>query len=188
MTIVLLTLVFVAVPLLEIFVIVAVAGQIGTPSTLLVLILVSAIGAWLTKREGLEAARRVRDGVQLGRLPTRDVMDGTVVLLAGVLMLTPGFVTDVVGLALMAPPVRRVAGDQLLRVVRGRLEQRFPMADTAAGGTQQERRAYRRPDEPEPPGWRPPPRSANVDPDVLDVDGEEIIFGDTSGEIGPSHP
>jgi len=184
MTIVLLTLVFVAVPLLEIFVIVAVADQIGTPSTLLVLILVSAVGAWLTKREGLDAAQRVREGVRLGRLPTRDVMDAMVVLLAGVLMLTPGFVTDLVGLAFMAPPVRRVVGDQLLGVVRRRLERRFPMAGATADGNQQGR-AYRRPDEPAPPGWRPPSRAANVDPDVLDVEGEEIIFGDPSGEIGP---
>ena len=99
---------FVVVPILELFVIVQVAGSLGTLNTIGLLILDSAIGAWLVKREGFGVMRRMQAQLDAGNLPTKELADGAMILGAGALMLTPGFITDVVGLLLLLPPVRAV--------------------------------------------------------------------------------
>ncbi|MDP9223832.1 MAG: FxsA family protein [Actinomycetota bacterium] len=96
----------IVIPLAELFVIVQVAHLIGLIPTLALLLGVSMLGAWLLKREGLAAWRRVRETSARGVLPTTEVADGALVLLGGALLLTPGFITDVAGLLLLVPPVR----------------------------------------------------------------------------------
>ena len=101
-------LVFVVTPIVELAVIVQVAGSTGVMNTIGLLVLVSLVGAWLVRREGLGILRRAQAELAEGRMPGRELVDGLLVLLAGALMLTPGFVTDTVGLALLLPPVRAV--------------------------------------------------------------------------------
>ncbi|CAN5805970.1 hypothetical protein BH24ACT3_BH24ACT3_15540 [soil metagenome] len=102
----LLVLIFLIVPIAELYVIVQVAGGIGVGKTILVLIAVSALGAWLVKREGVGVARRIQAQLARGDMPTKEVVDCFLILLAGALMLTPGFLTDVLGLLLLFPPTR----------------------------------------------------------------------------------
>ncbi len=109
-----LAILFLVVPIVELAVIVKVAGVFGLGSTLLLLIAVSVVGAWLVKREGIGVIRRVRATLDQGELPHREVLDGALILLAGVLMLTPGFVTDVLGLVLLFPPTRLAVRTALL--------------------------------------------------------------------------
>ena len=99
-------LVFVVTPIVELAVIVQVAGSTGVLNTIGLLVLVSVVGAWLVRREGLGILRRARREAAAGRIPGREIVDGLLVLAAGALMLTPGFVTDAVGLALLFPPTR----------------------------------------------------------------------------------
>ena len=101
-------LIFVVTPIVELAVIVQVAGSTGVMNTIGLLVLVSLVGAWLVRREGLGILRRAQAELAKGRMPGRELVDGLLVLLAGALMLTPGFVTDAVGLALLFPPVRAV--------------------------------------------------------------------------------
>lgn len=101
-------LIFVVTPIVELAVIVQVAGSTGVMNTIGLLVLVSLVGAWLVRREGLGILRRAQAELAKGRMPGRELVDGLLVLLAGALMLTPGFVTDAVGLALLLPPVRAV--------------------------------------------------------------------------------
>ena len=101
-------LIFVVTPIVELTVIVQVAGSTGVMNTIGLLILVSLVGAWLVRREGLGILRRAQAELAKGRMPGRELVDGLLVLLAGALMLTPGFVTDAVGLALLLPPVRAI--------------------------------------------------------------------------------
>jgi UPF0716 protein FxsA len=108
---------FILVPIAELFVIVQVGQTIGVAETIVLLLLVSILGAWLAKREGLGVLRRVREQLDAGRVPAAAVIDGFLVLLAGALLLTPGFLTDIVAICLLVPPVR--AG------VRGLLRRRF---------------------------------------------------------------
>jgi UPF0716 protein FxsA len=108
---------FIVVPLLELYVIVQVAGSLGVLPTLALLLAVSVAGSWLVRREGLGILQRTREMLRQGELPTNEILNGLLVLLAGALLLTPGFVTDAVGLLLLFPPTRSA--------VRGTLRRRF---------------------------------------------------------------
>jgi UPF0716 protein FxsA len=113
----LLVLLFLALPIAELFVIIQVGHLLGVLDTLALLVVISVAGAWLVKREGLSVLRRARAQLDAGVVPGNELVDGSLILLAGALMLTPGFITDAVGVLLLLPPVR--AG--LRAVVRRRL-------------------------------------------------------------------
>ena len=102
----LLVVAFVIVPLVEITVIVQVAHLVGGWATIGLLLLSSIIGAWLVRHEGFVVVRRFREQVADGKLPTDELIDGALLLVGGTLMLTPGFVTDAFGLALVFPITR----------------------------------------------------------------------------------
>jgi UPF0716 protein FxsA len=99
----------IVVGVIEITVMIQVGQLIGVLNTIGLLILVSLIGAWLVKRQGLGVLARIRELRMAGRLPAAELFDGAVILVAGVLMVIPGFVTDALGLLLLIPPVRAVA-------------------------------------------------------------------------------
>ena len=102
----LLVLIFIVGPIVELAVIIQVGHAIGVLNTIALLLLVSVAGAWLVKREGLAVYRRFRRQVDSGVVPARELADGVMILFAGALLMTPGFVSDVFGLALLLPPVR----------------------------------------------------------------------------------
>ena len=106
---------FLAVPIVEIYLIVEVARYVGVLNTVALLILVSVVGAWMVRREGLGILRRAQDELAAGRVPGRQVVDGLLVLVAGALMLTPGFATDALGLAFLFPPSRITVREVLIR-------------------------------------------------------------------------
>ena len=108
-------------PIIEIVVIVAVGEAIGGWPTFLLIVATSLLGAWLIRREGAKAWRALDQAVRSGRMPTREIADGIVVLVGGGLLLVPGFVTDVVGLVLVLPFVRPVARNLLAAVISRRL-------------------------------------------------------------------
>ena len=121
-----LALLFLVVPFIEIFVLIQVGQAIGAIPTVALLVVVSVVGAWLVKREGLATLRRAQEQVRRGGVPGRELVDGVLILLAGALMLSPGFFTDVFGIALLLPPVRAalrtVASARLARRAALRLE------------------------------------------------------------------
>jgi UPF0716 protein FxsA len=102
-------------PVVELAVLVQVAGTIGVLDTVGLLILVSIVGVWLAKRAGLGVIRRLRRAQEEGRPPSREVVDGALILLAAALLLLPGFVSDVIGILLLLPPVRAVVRPVILR-------------------------------------------------------------------------
>jgi UPF0716 protein FxsA len=115
---------FILIPLAELAVLIAVGDWIGLVPTLILLLVVSVAGAWLAKREGLAAWRRLQLALAQGRMPTVEVADGALILLAGALLLTPGFLSDVLGILLLLPPTRAVARRQLPRLAERRLRRR----------------------------------------------------------------
>ncbi len=102
----LLVVAFVVVPIVELAVIIWVGGQIGVLNTIALLIILSVGGAWLVKREGLGLVRRARVQLNAGKVPSKELADGALITVAGALLLIPGFVTDLLGLLLLLPPVR----------------------------------------------------------------------------------
>ena len=123
----LLVVLFVLVPIVEIAVIIQVGQAIGVIETLLLMVAVSVVGAWLVKREGIGVWRRAQRQLDTGVVPGRELVDGMLIMLAGALLLTPGFVSDCLGVLLLLPPVR--AG--LRRLVIGRLRKRVVVQRTS---------------------------------------------------------
>jgi UPF0716 protein FxsA len=115
-----LALIFIVAPIVELAVIVVVAGKIGIFETLGLLILLSVVGAWVCKREGLAVFRRLQQTLADGGIPHKEVVDGFLILLGGALLLAPGFVSDVFGLLLLLPPVRIAVRSMLLGSFRRR--------------------------------------------------------------------
>ncbi len=115
----LLVVIFLVFPIIELAVIIQVGQAVGVLNTIGLLLLVSFVGAWLVKREGLEVWRRFRRQVEKGVVPARELADGVMILFAGALLMTPGFVTDLLGLSLLLPPVRAaIRATTLARVTR----------------------------------------------------------------------
>lgn len=116
----LLVLAFIVVPLVELWVIIQVGGVLGFWPTIVVLLVDSILGAVLVRREGSRAWRKFREALAAGRVPGDEIVQGALLLFGGALLLTPGFVTDVVGLALVLPitrgPVARVLRLRLVPV------------------------------------------------------------------------
>lgn len=106
---------FLVVPFVELFVLLQVGQVIGVVPTVVILIVVSVVGGWLMKREGLGVWRRMNEQVRFGRVPGRELADAALILFGGALLLTPGFLTDFFGVALLMPPTRAVLRAELLR-------------------------------------------------------------------------
>ncbi len=111
----------VVVPLAEIYVLIQVGQVIGAWWTILLLVADSVFGGWLIRREGVRAWRAMRSSLDSGRMPARELADGALILFGGALMLSPGFVTDLVGVLLILPFTRPVARRLLTTVVSTRL-------------------------------------------------------------------
>ena len=118
---VLLVLALVLVPILEIWVLLQVGQLLGVLETLVLLVAMSLLGAYLLRREGARTWRAFRTALASGRLPAAEVADGALVILGGALLLTPGLATDAFGLLCVLPPSRAVLRRLLTRQVARRL-------------------------------------------------------------------
>jgi UPF0716 protein FxsA len=112
---------FILVPLVEIYVIIQVGQAIGPWWTILLLILDSILGSWLIRHEGSRAWRALREALDSGRMPARELADGALILIGGTLMLAPGFVTDGVGILMILPVTRPLFRRLLSGLVSNRL-------------------------------------------------------------------
>jgi len=102
-------------PLVEIAVFIQVVHWIGVLDALALMLVVSLAGAWIVKRQGMGTVARMRTELDAGRVPASAMLDGALLLLAGMLLLLPGFVGDAFGLLLLLPPVRAVVKLWLVR-------------------------------------------------------------------------
>jgi len=93
-------------PIAEVFVAIEVARAIGVPLMLLALIASWPIGSWALRSQGAAAWRRLGEAVAVSRPPGREVLDGALILIGGMLMIVPGFITDALGALLLLPPTR----------------------------------------------------------------------------------
>jgi UPF0716 protein FxsA len=114
-------LLFIVVPLAELYVILQVGHAIGALWTIGLLVLSSLIGTVLVRSQGRSVWRRFRTTLATGRPPARETVDGALVIIGGALMLAPGFITDALGALLLLPPSRALARRGILRNARSRL-------------------------------------------------------------------
>jgi UPF0716 protein FxsA len=130
----LLVLVFIVVPIAELYVIIQVGELIGVWPTLLLLLLDAFVGSWLLKHQGRAAWRRFNEALSERRIPGREVADGFLVILGGALLIAPGFITDIFGVLFLIPPTRALARRVLYRWTVGRVAVvGFPAGATMGG-------------------------------------------------------
>jgi len=115
-----LLLAFISVPIIEIALFIEIGERIGLWSTLGVVILTAVLGTVLLRHQGFEVLRRVQTQLNSRQMPLQEMFDGLCLLLAGAVLLTPGFFTDAIGFLLMVPGLRRVAASYLLRQIAKR--------------------------------------------------------------------
>jgi UPF0716 protein FxsA len=151
----LLILLFIVVPLVELFVIIEVGQAIGVWPTIGLLLLDSILGAALLRSQGRTVWRRFNEALAAGHTPHREIFDGAMVIFGGALLLTPGFVTDVFGLLLLIPPTRALIRRFLGRLVAGRVAL-GPRVAYWGYGRYRDRRGAPRPPESGPRGRRTP--------------------------------
>ena len=132
----LLIVVFIVVPIVELYVIIQGGGLIGVLPTLGLLLADAVLGSLLLRHQGRGAWQRFNQAIAERRFPGREVADGAMIVVGGTLLLTPGFITDIFGLILLIPPTRAI----VRRLLRGYAARRFVVVG-ATGGT---RDAYRR--------------------------------------------
>ncbi|MEC9055905.1 MAG: FxsA family protein [Verrucomicrobiota bacterium] len=117
-----LLLLFVIVPVTELFLFLRIGSKIGVPATLGIILLTAIIGAALTKSQGARALSSFREAMARGALPHREALDGLLILLAGAVLLTPGFLTDTAGFLLLFPATREVIRNRLVAYLKGRIQ------------------------------------------------------------------
>lgn len=112
-------LLFLLVPALEIYLLLKVGSLMGAVPTVAMLVAISLAGAWLVRHQGFMILRRIQTELAQGRLPAAELLDGALILIGGVLLLTPGFFTDFLGIFFLFPPsrilIKRLMGRWLQR-------------------------------------------------------------------------
>lgn len=103
-----LVILFTVIPVIEIYLIIKVGQLIGPLPTVAILLAISCTGAWLVRSQGFQLWRRIQTELAQGRLPAAELVDAALVLVGGVLLLTPGFFTDFLGLFFLIPATRAV--------------------------------------------------------------------------------
>src|SRR3954454_624777 len=112
---VLLILVFIVVPIAERYVIFKIGDAIGGAPTLALLVIDSLLGSWLMRSQGRTVWNRFQQTMEAGRIPHREVFDGVLVIFGGAFLITPGFLTDIIGVLLLVPPTRALFRRWLVR-------------------------------------------------------------------------
>jgi UPF0716 protein FxsA len=116
-----LVLLFIVVPIAELAVVIQVGQEIGVLWTVALLVADSILGSVLMRSQGRSAWRRFNEAIAAGKVPAREVLDGALVIFGGLLLLTPGFITDFLGLLLLIPPTRAVVRGALARRLSHRM-------------------------------------------------------------------
>ena len=119
-----LTLLFVLVPLVELAILVYLGTIIGALYTVLIVVLTGILGAILTRSQGLATLSRIRSNLQRGILPANELFDGVLILAGGLLLLTPGIITDIFGLAILIPQTRHIIGRLFRSLIYRRIQSR----------------------------------------------------------------
>ena len=112
---------FIAIPVIELYLFLTIGEEIGLWPTLLIIVATAVLGAALTRLQGARAMMRFQTAVAEGRIPHEEVLDGVMILIAGVVLLTPGFLTDACGFALLVPPIRGFLRKRLAKALKGRV-------------------------------------------------------------------
>jgi len=116
-----LLLLFTIVPFVELIVLIEVGKQIGTITTLIIIILTGILGASLARAQGFLVMSRIRDDLSIGKIPADALIDGLLILIGAIVLLTPGFLTDIIGFLLLIPVTRATLREPLRRYFKNKI-------------------------------------------------------------------
>ena len=117
-----LLLLFIGIPLIELILFYQIGSRIGLGATLATVVITGILGAWLTKQQGLRTLAKYQKAIAEGRLPHEEVIEGLMILGAGAVLLTPGFLTDAIGFSLLVPPIRAVVRELVTGYAKDRIQ------------------------------------------------------------------
>jgi len=137
---------FIAIPLVEMYVLIKVGGVIGAFPTIFLVVFTAFLGVWLIRIQGFSTLQRIRATLDSGGIPAIEMMEGVVLFLAGALLLTPGFVTDSIGFLCLVPPFRRAVIMALIKRWQVTIVQRQQQNSASRGNIIEGE--YRRHDDP----------------------------------------
>jgi UPF0716 protein FxsA len=152
----LLVILFIVVPIIELWLIIQIGGAIGVVPTLALLLADALLGSLLLRHQGRGAWRRFNQALAERRFPGKEVADGLLIAIGGTLLLAPGFITDIVGLVFLIPPTRAI----VRRLLRGMAARRFVIV--GAPGTNEAATGSR------------PSRAYDVDGTAEEIDSDEL--------------
>ena len=119
-----LVLIFIATPIVELAVLVYIGTLLGVLYTILIVVITGLIGAFLAKNQGLTTLSRIRSSTESGVLPTAELLQGALILIGGLLLLTPGLITDLVGFGMLIPQARNIVAKGLSGFIQRNVQQR----------------------------------------------------------------
>jgi len=114
---------FVIVPVTELYILIEVGKKIGSLTTIGIIILTGIIGAYLVKGQGFMILKKIQNDLNEGIMPGDSLIQGTIILAGGILLLTPGFVTDIVGFIFLIPASRNIVKKYLLKWLKGKIKE-----------------------------------------------------------------
>jgi len=114
---------FVIVPVTELYILIEVGKKIGSLTTIGIIILTGIIGAYLVKSQGFMILRKIQNDLNEGIMPGDSLIQGAIILAGGILLLTPGFVTDIVGFIFLIPVSRNIIKKYLLKWLKGKIKE-----------------------------------------------------------------
>jgi len=114
---------FVIIPVTELYILIEVGKKIGSLTTIGVIILTGIIGAYLVKSQGFMILRKIQNDLNEGIMPGDSLIQGAIILAGGILLLTPGFVTDILGFILLIPVSRNIVKKYLLKWLKGKIKE-----------------------------------------------------------------
>lgn len=118
-----LLLLFIIVPIVEIYVLIEIGRKIGTWPTIGIIILTGILGAYLVKSQGFLILRKIQNDLNEGILPGDSLIQGAIILAGGILLITPGFITDTIGFVFLIPTGREVVKKYLLKWLKGKIRE-----------------------------------------------------------------
>lgn len=117
-----LLLIFIAVPLIEILLLIEIGSRIGAFNTILIIVVTGILGASMMRQQGFTIIRNIQRDLSQGHMPTGELINGALVLVGGILLLTPGFFTDAVGFILLVPATRALIRKKIQLLIRRKIE------------------------------------------------------------------
>ena len=110
------------IPLIELYLLIKIGGMIGALNTVLIILTTASLGAYLAKSQGLRVLREIQEATSMGYMPGNELLHGFFVLVGSFALITPGFLTDIIGLSMLIPQIRGIYVEMAKGVIRKKIQ------------------------------------------------------------------